>query len=106
MSPVINYTYSYEPERVVTVVVAGIGVGIASIAAIGFVAYSLMTKGVVPKPPIQNNNRQQGIDENTRIEILTSDLKEIQDLLIQHRKEFRILGFSNQQSSPSLPNDE
>ena len=88
----INYTLSYEPESTATVVVAATGVGIVSIVAIGFVAYSLMTKGVTLKPPIQNNNRQQAGDDNTRIEISTSDLKEIQELLIQHRKEFRVLG--------------
>ena len=94
ITPVINYTYSYEPERIVTVVVAGIGVGIVSITAIGFLAYYMLTKGTqiaMPTLPMRSNNRQQGSDDNTRIEISTSDLKEIEELLIQHRKEYRVL---------------
>ena len=74
-----------------TVVIAGIGVGIVSVAVLGFVAYYMLTKGTMPKPPIQNNNRQQGSDDNTRIEISTADLREIEALLIEHRKQYTVL---------------
>jgi hypothetical protein len=94
-TPVINYTYSYEPERAVTVVVAGIGVGIVSIATLGFVAYYLLKKGVPSSTVVSgssgNNNRQDGGDDTCKIQISSSDLKEIEELLIQHRKEYRVL---------------
>jgi hypothetical protein len=94
ITPVINYTYSYEPERMATVVVAGIGVGLVSVAVLGFVGYSMLKKRVpivVSTPSVTNHNRQQGNDDICKIQIATSDLKEIEDLLIQHRKEYRVL---------------
>jgi hypothetical protein len=94
ITPVINYTYSYEPERMATVVVAGIGVGLVSVAVLGFVAYYLLKKRVpivVSTPSVTNHNRQQGSDDTCKIQIASSDLKEIEDLLIQHRKEYRVL---------------
>ena len=92
-TPVINYTLSYEPERTVTVVVAAIGVGIVSVALLGFAAYYLLKQ----QPPIGavvstgTNNRHQGNDDTCKIQIASSDLKEIEDLLIQHRKGYRVL---------------
>jgi hypothetical protein len=94
ITPVINYTYSYEPERAVTVVVAGIGVGLVSVAVLGFVAYYLLKKRVpivVSTPSVTNHNRQQGTDDTCKIQISSSDLKEIEELLIQHRKGYRVL---------------
>jgi hypothetical protein len=94
ITPVINYTYSYEPERTATIVVAAIGVGIVSVATLGFVAYYVLTKGIpmkLPSASVKSNDRQQGGDDTCRIQISNSDLKEIEDLLIQHRKEYRVL---------------
>ena len=77
-----------------TVVVAGIGVGLVSVAVLGFVAYSMLKKRVpivVSTPSVTNHNRQQGNDDICKIQIATSDLKEIEALLIEHRKQYRVL---------------
>ena len=92
-TPVINYTLSYEPERATTVVIAAIGVGIVSVATLGFVAYYLLKK----QPPIGavvstgTNNRHQGGDDTCKIQIASSDLKEIEALLIEYRKKYTVL---------------
>jgi len=92
-TPVINYTLSYEPEGTATVVVAATGVGIVSVALLGFVAYYLLKQ----QPPIGavvstgTNNRHQGGDDTCKIQISNSDLKEIEALLIEHRKRYRVL---------------
>lgn len=70
--------------------------GLVSIAVLGFVAYSLLKKGVPASAAVSgssgNNSRQQGGDDTCKIQIASSDLKEIEDLLIQHRKGYRVLG--------------
>jgi len=95
ITPVINYTYSYEPERTATIVVAAIGVGIVSVATLGFVGYYLLKNGVPTSAAVSsssgNNDRQQGGDDTCKIQISNSDLKEIEELLIQHRKEYKVL---------------
>lgn len=96
MTPVINHTLSYEPESTATVVVAAIGVGIVSVATLGLTAYYLLKKrppmgAVVLPSAIHNNNRHQGGDNTCKIEIASADLKEIEALLIEHRKEFKVL---------------
>jgi hypothetical protein len=95
-SPIVNYTYSYEPEGSIAVVVTALGVGMVSIAAIGGVAYQLLKKrstipGVLPDTDVNSTTQLHNSDDNTRIEISTSDLKEIEALLIQHRKQFKVL---------------
>ena len=96
VSPIVNYTYSYEPEGPAAIVVAAIGVGMVSVAAIGGVAYQLLKKrtaipGVLPDTDTNSTNRLNNGDDHTRIEFSTSDLKEIEALLIQHRKQFKVL---------------
>lgn len=75
-------------------VIAAIGVGIVSLATLGFVAYYLLKKRVpivVSTPSVTNHNRQQGSDDICKIQIATSDLKEIEALLIEHRKQYTVL---------------
>jgi hypothetical protein len=93
-TPIINYTLSYEPEREVTVVVAAIGVGIVSVATLGFATYYMLKKRVpivVSAPSVINHNRQQGHDDTCKIQIASSDLREIEALLIEHRKGYKVL---------------
>jgi hypothetical protein len=96
ISPIVNYTYSYEPEGPAAIVIAAIGVGMVSVATIGVIAYQLLKKrpsvpGVLPDTDVNNTNRLNNNDDHTHIEISTSDLKEIEALLIQHRKQFKVL---------------
>jgi hypothetical protein len=85
-SPVVNKTYAYLPESTTTIVVASVAVGIGSIAAIGFAIRHFLK----PKPPpIRRNPR--AADETARIEIPSSDLKEIQELLNERKKIYRVL---------------
>ena len=79
-----------------TVVVAGIGVGIVSMGVIGVAAYSMLKKrspisAVVLPVAIHNNNRHQGSDDTCKIQIASADLREIEALLIEHRKGFKVL---------------
>jgi len=94
-TPVINHTLSYEPESTATVVVAAIGVGIVSFAFMGFGAYRIMTKGIsirLPETIVNSNNRLNAADDTCKIQISNADLKEIEALLIQNRKEYRVVG--------------
>ena len=92
----INYTLSYEPESTATVVVAAIGVGIVSIVTLGVAAYSMLKKrvpigAVVLPSAIHTNRRHQGSDDTCKIQISNADLREIEALLIEHRKNYTIL---------------
>jgi hypothetical protein len=93
ITPVINYTLSYEPESTATIVVAAIGVGIVSMGVIGVAGYFILKK----QPPIGavvstgTNNRHQGGDDTCKIQIASADLREIEALLIEHRKGFKVL---------------
>jgi len=94
---VINYTLSYEPESTATVVVAATGVGIVSVVTLGLVAYSMLKKrapisAVVSESSSRNNIRQPKNDDDTcKIQIASADLREIEALLIEHRKGFKVL---------------
>ena len=75
-------------------VVAAIGVGIVSIATLGFATYYMLKKRVpivVSAPSVTNHNKQQGGDDTCKIQIASSDLREIEALLIEHRKGYKVL---------------
>ena len=85
-SPIVNKTYAYLPESTTTVAIAGTAIGIGSVAVIGFTIRHFLKR----KPPTIRRN-QRPTDETTRIEISSTDLKEIQDLLDERKKTYRVL---------------
>jgi hypothetical protein len=94
LTPIHNYTYSYEPESSSTLIVSAVGAAIVSVGTIGFVAHALLNRpvSVSVSTNINNNDRHNNSDDDTcNIQISSSDLKEIEELLIQHRKQFKIL---------------
>ena len=97
-SPLINRTTVYLPETSGTIAMVSLGVGILSIATIGIVARQIIAYRNAPKPPplpdtpqpLQPQQQPQ-TDTNCQIEISTSDLEEIRELLRSHNKKHRVL---------------
>jgi hypothetical protein len=93
-SPIINTTTVYLPETPGTIAMVSLGVGILSVATIGLAVRQILVYRNAPTPPpsvpaIQQ--QQQSADTNCQIEISTSDLEEIQELLRSHNKKHRVL---------------
>jgi hypothetical protein len=103
VSPIINTTTVYLPETPGTIAMVSLGVGILSVATIGLAVRQILAYRNAPKPatdplslPLsppqqQQQQQQESSDTNCQIEISTSDLQEIQELLRSHNKKHRVL---------------
>jgi hypothetical protein len=73
-----------------------LGVGILSIATIGIAVRQIIAYRNAPPPPLPDTpqpqpQQQPQTDTNCQIEISTSDLEEIRELLRSHNKKHRVL---------------